>query len=145
MVNEQEYKEIKLIGETIGYLLENNLDNLEDNYELKQTIIQASVSYSMSQDPFRLRGDLNKINISNEVKEKIIQIVQNLTTLSGEKKDIYSNNILIPNDKEFIEHYNLLKNLKQLSELYHVPEVIIASKIIEINKYTTKEQNIGQK
>lgn len=145
MLNEQEYKEIKLIGETVGYLLENRIDNLEDNYELKQTIIQASVSYSMCHDSFRLRGDLNKINISSEVKEKIIQIVQNLTTLSGEKKYIYSNNILIPDDKEFIEHYNLLKNLKNLSELYHVPETIIASKIIEINRYVEKSPNIGQK
>ena len=40
-------------------------------------------------------------NLKN--KEKIIQIVQNLTTLSGEKKYIYSNNILIPDDKEFID------------------------------------------
>lgn len=145
MINEQEYKEIKLIGETVGYLLENNLDNLQDNYEVKQAIISASVSYSMSQDIFRLRSDLNKIILSDDVKEKIIGIIQNISALSGEKKEIYSNNILIPNDKEFIEHYNLLKNLKQLSDLYKVPPTVIAGKVTEINKYALQQQNLGQK
>ena len=145
MLTEEEYKEIKEIGKALGYLIENNFDNLEDNYELKSTIIQACVSYSMSKDVFRLRGDLSRLYISTDLKEKIINVVENVCALTGEKKLIFSNNVFVPDLEEFIDHYDMLRDSNKMQELYHIPGDIITSMTLEYNKYYQNYEKNSQK
>lgn len=145
MLTEEEYKEVREVGQSLGYLLENNLDNLEDNYEFKNAIIQVCVSYSMSKDVFRLRSDLSKLYISTDLKEKIINIVENICSLTGEKKLIFSNNVFVPDLKEFIDHYEMLRDSNRMQELYHIPGDIITSMTLEYNKYYQNYEKNSQK
>ena len=38
-MSQEEYEHIKTIGQEVGYIFENNFDNLDDNYKLKNKFI----------------------------------------------------------------------------------------------------------
>lgn len=140
MLSQEEYKQIKELGESIGYLLESNLDNLEDNYELKTKIVNISKNFAVTHDTLFLKNNLYELNINDKLKESLYKIILGIVPLKEEGQIVYSNNVYIPDNEEFINNYYRYRDLKTLSELYHVPQTVIAAKTLEVNKYGKKEE-----
>lgn len=140
MIEKEEYNDIKEIGQQIGYLFENSFDNLEDNYKLKSKVVDISKNYVVTRDGIFLKQQLHEIFEKMEIGDKLYQLIQMINNLQGEKAIVYSNSVYIPDDEEFIDNYHLYHNLNELSNLYHVPQTVIASKIFEINKYGKREE-----
>lgn len=135
MIEKEEYCKIKQIGEQIGYLFENTFDNLENYYELKKRVVDISKNYAVTRDGIFLKQQLQELFNQLDIKDKICELIPDITDLQGEKLIVYSNSVYMPDDEEFIRNYQIYRSLNKLSDLYHVPTNVVASKIFEINKY----------
>lgn len=134
-------EQIKIIGQKIGNALEKTAVEVDDLYLLKKNIIDVTRRFTFLRDKFSLKLELNKMDIDNELKNIISQIIQLLPKLDKELLDIYSVNVYIPDDEKFIENQNLIRNTNQLASLYGLPMGIVAMKIAEINKYNTDKKS----
>lgn len=134
-------EQIKIIGQKIGNALEKTAVEVDDLYLLKKNIIDVTRRFTFLRDKFSLKLELNKMDIDNELKNIISQIIQLLPKLDKELLDIYSVNVYIPDDEKFIENQNLIRNTNQLASLYGLPMGIVAMKIAEINKYNNDKKS----
>lgn len=132
----EEYEYIKEIGQAVGYIT----NELEKATELKEQIINISKNYAYTHDLLRLKNQLNELEIDQSVKDLLFLNIEKIDDFKGEKLAIYSNNVYIPNDEEFIENNKNLLGTKPLMELYNVPFNVITAKIYEINRYGQKDQ-----
>lgn len=132
----EEYEYIKEIGEAVGYIT----NELENAVELKEQIINISKKYAYTHDLLVLKKQLSELEIGQNVKDLLFLNIEKIDDFKGEKLAIYSNNVYIPNDEEFIENNKKLLGTKQLMELYNAPFNVIAAKIYEINRYGQMDQ-----